>query len=50
MYIQFFPIYGVMFGVNYWQKSLSEDYNETEEDEYMIQIMVGLFGISLHWW
>jgi hypothetical protein len=50
MYIQAFPIYGIMFGVNYWQKSFSEDFEDSDEEEYMIQIMIGLFGLSIHWW
>lgn len=51
MYIQAFPIYGLMVGINYWQKSYSEDFqSDDEEDEYMIQLMFGIFGISFHWW
>lgn len=50
MYIQLFPIYGFNVGINYWDNSLNEDYNDGDEKEYLIQFMFGLIGISIHWW
>jgi hypothetical protein len=50
MYIQFFPIYGFMVGVNYWDTDMSEEHPEDEEKERLFQIMFGLIGISFHWW
>jgi len=48
MYVTLFPIYGLAFGVNYWNTDMSGD--EVQSQEHMIQIFVGLFGISFHWW
>jgi len=50
MYIQFFPVYGFMLGINYWQKSFSEDFEDDDEEEYLVQIMFGIVGLSIHWW
>lgn len=49
MYITFFPIYGFMLGVNYWNSEMSED-ESPETEEQMIQLMFGIIGISFHWW
>ena len=48
MYIQFFPIYGLNVGVNYWDSDM-DDLMEHQQKEYLIQIMFGIVGISLHW-
>lgn len=51
MYMQFFPIYGFMFGFNYWNTTFDDfiDPEETET-EHLFQIMVGVLGISIHVW
>lgn len=49
MYVQLFPIYGVMLGVNYWNTELDTDDN-VEEVEHLIQIMFFIIGISFHFW
>lgn len=48
MYIQFFPIYGFMVGVNYWNSSMDE--LEGGETEHLFQVLIGLIGISFHYW
>jgi hypothetical protein len=46
-----FPIYGLMFGINYWNTSLDgEPMQEGEEVEHLFQIMIGIIGISFHHW
>jgi len=43
-------MYGLVFGVSYWNTEMDafED-EEIEEDESMIQIFCGFFGISIIW-
>lgn len=48
MYVQLFPVYGLMFGVNYWNTTMDE--NGPEETEHLIQLMIGIIGISFHYW
>jgi hypothetical protein len=53
MYVTLFPIYGLAFGINYWDtdmKSEEEAHPEDLSTEYLIQIFIGIFGISIHWW
>jgi len=52
MYVQIFPVYGLALGVNYWDThmKLDEEKEEDEQPEDMIQILIGIFGISIHWW
>jgi len=53
MYVTLFPIYGLCFGVNYWDTGMKPEddpHPEDEPNEYMIQVFVGIFGISFHWW
>lgn len=49
MYLQLFPIYGFMVGVNYWCSDMDEDLITTEK-EHLFQIMIGIVGISFHVW
>lgn len=48
--VNFFPIYGVMIGFNYWNENLSEYENENKDTQHLIQIMFLLFGISIVWY
>ena len=43
-------MYGLVFGFSYWNSDMDtfED-EEIEEDENMIQIFFGFFGISIIW-
>jgi len=53
MYVQFFPIYGLAFGVNYWDTDMKPEEEAHPDDlskEFMIQIFFGIFGLSIHWW
>lgn len=45
--ITFFPIFGLMLGVNY--ASGQYEAFEMQEDERMIQIMFLVFGVSILW-
>jgi hypothetical protein len=45
--ITFFPIFGLMLGVNF--ASGQYDAFEMNEDERMIQIMFLVFGVSILW-
>ena len=49
MYMQLFPIYGVMVGLNYWNTDMDSD-NDDVEVEHLIQIMFFIIGISFHFW
>jgi hypothetical protein len=49
MYVQFFPIYGFMLGINYWNTTMDQDYIDGEV-EHLFQIMIGIVGISIHTW
>lgn len=53
MYVTLFPIYGLCVGINYWDtfmKPEDDPHPEDESPEYMIQLFIGIFGISFHWW
>jgi len=48
--VNFFPIYGMMIGVNYWNENLSEKENENDDVQHIVQIMFLIFGISFIWY
>ena len=48
MYLQIFPIYGFMVGVNYWNSTM--DGIEENETEHLFQILIGIIGVSFHYW
>lgn len=52
MYVQFFPVYGLMVGFNYWNTTMDEfdDPESDEEVEHLFQILIGIIGISIHVW
>ena len=50
MYIQLFPIYGFMVGINYWNSNMEELASDQDETEHLFQLMVGIIGISFHIW
>lgn len=51
MYIQLFPIYGFMVGFNYWNTNMDIfEGEELDETEHLFQLMIGIFGISFHFW
>ena len=49
MYVQFFPIYGFMVGLNYWNTTMDQE-TEGQETEHLFQVMLGIIGISFHHW
>lgn len=46
--VGFFPVYGLLFGVNYASQSADEDF-DMEDNMRMVQVCFGLFGISFIW-
>ena len=46
--VQFFPIFGFAFGINYASGGIDEFYY-MDEDERMIQFFIGPIGISIVW-
>ena len=53
MYVQFFPIYGLCVGINYWDTDMKPEDEPHPKDlskEYMIQFFIGIVGVSFHWW
>tara|TARA_R110000796_G_scaffold59842_7_gene138168 strand:+ start:1443 stop:1634 length:192 start_codon:yes stop_codon:yes gene_type:complete len=46
--VQFFPIFGIAFGINYASGAI-EDFYYMDEDERMIQFFLGPIGISIVW-
>ena len=48
--ISFFPIYGFMLGINYWNEELDELENKHPDTQHMIQVMFLFFGVSFAWY
>ncbi len=54
--VVFFPIYGLVLGVNYWNSDMDEVPEflhideEEEEKTYMIQLFFLFAGISVIWY
>jgi hypothetical protein len=49
MYITFFPIYGVVLGVNYTD-SYARGKEPTHHNEHQLQLLCFLFGITIGWY
>lgn len=48
-----FPIYGLMFGINYWNSEMNEDEDESEmydDTQHCLQFMFLFMGISFVWY
>lgn len=48
-----FPIYGLMFGINYWDSDMNENKNEIQIEpykEYYLQFMFLFIGVSFVWY
>ena len=43
-----FPIYGLLFGINYVSPDVDENF-DIDDDVHMIQIALGPFGFSIMW-
>ena len=50
MYVQLFPIYGIMLGINYWNNTMDAEYDDHHETEHLVQFMFLIVGISFHYW
>jgi len=50
MYVQLFPIYGIMVGINYWNNTMDAEYDDHHETEHLVQFMFLIVGISFHYW
>ena len=50
--LQVIPIYGLSFGVLYYNPNLEPDNYEVEEDDmyHQITIMIFVFGFHITWW
>ena len=50
--LRFFPIYGLVFGVNYWDSYM--DYDEFIEEDgesvHMVQFFFFIGGVSFMWY
>lgn len=48
-----FPIYGLMFGINYWDSDMDENKNEIQIEpykEHYLQFMFLFIGVSFVWY
>ena len=48
--VRFFPIYGFSLGINYWDSTMDDTYDNTIETTHMIQLFFTLFGMSFIWY
>jgi len=48
--VNFFPIYGAMVGVNYWNEDLSMEENNNDDTQHMIQLMFLIFFFFFVWY
>jgi len=48
--INFFPLYGIVAGVNYWNDTFSEDEEEYDDCQHTIQVFLLLFGFNIVWY
>lgn len=48
--VNFFPIYGAMIGVNYWNEEMSEYENLNEDTQHTLQFLILIFGININWY
>lgn len=47
--LDFFPIYGIMIGVNYSNEDLEQIEVVADNKRHTIQFFFFLFGINIHW-
>ena len=47
---QFFPVYGFVVGVNYWDSTMDDDEVNENDTQHMIQFFVFIFGLSIIWY
>ena len=43
-----FPVYGLLFGIQYVAGDVDENF-DLDEDIHMVQIALGFFGLSIMW-
>ena len=48
--IKSFKIYGLVFGINLFSSSLDPEHTDEETTYKMMQLMIGVFGISIILW
>jgi hypothetical protein len=48
--VRLFPIYGLMFGLNYWNDTMDDNDEIYEDCQHIIQLMFLIFGISFIWY
>lgn len=44
-----FPVYGLLFGIQYVSADTDENFDIDDDDVKMIQIALGPFGFSIMW-
>jgi hypothetical protein len=44
-----FPIYGLLFGIQYVSADTDENFDIDNDDVKMIQVALGFFGLSIMW-
>ena len=47
--VKFFPIYGLAFGINYWDSDMDIEETGEEERTHVLQIFLSVFGFSVVW-
>ena len=44
-----FPVYGLLFGIQYVSADTDENFDIEDDDVKMIQVALGSFGFSIMW-
>lgn len=48
--VKIFPIYGLAFGINYWDSNMDEEEMQEDETVHVLQIFLSMFGFSIVWY
>ena len=48
--INFVPVYGAIVGLNYWNDTMSEDDQDYDDCQHIIQVFLFIFGINFIWY
>lgn len=47
--IDFFPIYGIILGVNYSNEEIEQIEILADDKRHTLQVFIFIFGINFHW-
>ena len=53
MYVRMYPIYGIVFGLSYWNSDMDDQIMLEEEEqikEHAIQLTLGIIGVNFTIW